>query len=222
MKNKIKVIGNIYCAGVYGMRCKDSKNYLYIGSAIEINDALSRHLYNLKRGLYTTNKAVLQKYYDMGELVFEIIKESCHDKISEMTFEQKESLQEALSVLEEFYIELYKETVCNTQRRVTKHSSNKDEFSTIKRSRSNTGSRNPNCRHDERIIAEILWLKINGYKPREIEKYYKGIIKKNYISAIGVQKWIHLEPIKPDFIKNKEAESTAIESTSSSATAIAQ
>lgn len=221
MKNRMKVIGNIYVAGVYGIRCRNSEGYLYIGSGIEINDCLSRHIYFLKRGLYTdTNKAILQKYYDMGELVFEVIKESCHTKINEMSIEEKESLQQALSVLEKFYIDLYKDSCCNKQKLVTKHSSNKNKLSTYKRSIVNRGSKNPNSKYDEKMIAEILWLKLNGYKPRDIEKYYKDI-NKTYISAIGITKWIYLEPVMPEFIKEKEIEKSANNSTSCD-TAISQ
>jgi len=202
MRNKMEVLGNIYVAGIYGIRCKGHDSYLYIGSAIEINDALSRHLYNLKRGLYAnTNKAVLQKYYDMGELVFETIKESSDEKVSNMTFEQKESLHEALSVLEEFYIKLYSKSCCNCQKSVTRHSSNHDKFSTYKRRQANTGSNNPHSKYDEKMIAEILWLKSNGYSNKQIEQIYKDKgIKSNYICAIGLTKWIYLEPIKPDYI----------------------
>lgn len=202
MENKMIIKGNIYCAGVYGIRRKDSESYLYIGSSLEINDALSRHLYFLKRGLYAnTNKAILQKYYDMGELTFEVVKESCHDKISEMSIKQKENLHKALSVLEKMYIDLYKDSICNKQMSVKKHSSNKNGITRFKRRKANLGNNNPNSKYNSEIIAEILWLKMNGYKAKEIEKMYEDIgIKANYIYLIGVQKWIHLEPVKPDFI----------------------
>lgn len=206
MNNKMKVIGNIYCAGVYGMRCKSSEeDYLYVGSSIECNDAMSRHLYFLKRGLYEdTNKAILQKEYDNNNLVFEVIKTSCFDKVNEMGIKQKDNLQKELSVLEKFYIDLYKKTVCNKQKSVTKHSSNKNTITRYKRRQSNTGSKNPNNKYNEKIIAEILWLKINGYKAKEIEQIYKAVgIKANYITCIGLTKWIHLEPRKPSFIGNK-------------------
>jgi hypothetical protein len=71
MKNKMIVAegNNIYCWGVYGIRLKDSRkyeDYLYIGSG-QINDRYASHGYFLKRTLYEgTNKAILQKYYDLG------------------------------------------------------------------------------------------------------------------------------------------------------------
>jgi len=198
----MEIKGDIYCAGVYGMREKGSDKYLYIGSGLEINDCLSRHLYFLKRGLYADKKkAILQEKYDLQELVFEVIKESCHTKISEMSKEEKENLNKALSVLEQFYIEMYKDSVCNTQKVVNRTSSNRDELSTIKRKRANIGSNNPNSRYNEMVISNILWLKMNGYKAKEIEEMYKDIgIRGSYIYLIGAYKWIHLKPIKPSFI----------------------
>ncbi|MBS5824629.1 MAG: hypothetical protein KID00_12410 [Clostridium argentinense] len=47
------------------------------------------------------------------------------------------------------------------------------------------------------MMAEILWLKQNGYKSKEIsniiEDNYKIDVKKTYISSIGVYKWIHID-----------------------------
>ncbi len=205
MKNKLNVLSDVYCAGVYGMRCKKSQEYLYIGSSLEINDALSRHLYYLKRGLYAdTNKEIIQKYYDLGELVFEVVKESCHDKVTEMSSQEKENLHKALSVLEQFYIELNKDTICNKQMTVKKFSSSPNKLSTYRRRMANIGNKNPNCLYDEKIIAEILWLKLNGYKPKEIsrliEENYGIDINTKYISAIGLSKWIHIEGKKPDWV----------------------
>ncbi|KNY26344.1 hypothetical protein [Pseudobacteroides cellulosolvens] len=202
MNDKMKVVGNIYCAGVYGMRLKGSQEYIYVGSAIEINDALSRHNYYLKRGLYNnTNKQILQYYFDLEELIFEVIHESEHKKVKEMSFQEKENLHKALSVLEKFYIEMYRSSCCNTQNEVSKHSSNKDMSTTIKRQKVNSGSNNPNSKYKNKIIAEILWLKINGYKPKQIAEFYKDV-NKGYISQIGITKWIHLEPIKPEFVED--------------------
>lgn len=203
MKNKMCVEGNIYCAGVYGIRRKDEETYLYIGSSIECNDSMSRHLHYLKRGLYEdTNKFILQKAYDNYELVFEIIKTSCFTKVNEMTKLEKENLQKELSVLEQFYIGLHKDTICNLHKKVTKHSSNRNIITRNKRRKANLGNRNPNNKYSERLIAEILWLKNNGYKAKDIEEKYKKIgIRSNYILSIGLTKWTHLEPIKPEWYK---------------------
>lgn len=217
MINKMKIEGNIYTPGVYGMKIAGTEEYLYIGSSIEINDAFSRHGYFLKRGLYTdTNKAILQEKYDIGVLEFVVIKESEHKHlVKDMSVGKKEDLQKALSTLEQFYINLYKTTVCNVQKSVTKHSSNRDGLSTYKRRKANIGTRNPNVKYDERIIAEILWLKLNGYKPKEIEKLYEEIgIKSRYIVNIGLTRWIHTDAIMPNFLHGKEVESIGVETTS--------
>ncbi len=204
MKSKMIVKGEVTVAGVYEMATKDGV-ILYNGSALEVNDALSRHLYSLKRGYYMeTNKRPLQEAYDREDLVFYVIHVSAHnDEVRNMTEQQKEDLQKALGVLEQFNIRLNKDTVCNSHMSVTKHSSNKNKMSTYKRRMANRGTLNPNTKYSELIIAEILWLKLNGYKPSEIVEYYKDINQK-YISSIGITKWIHLEPIKPDFIEDKK------------------
>lgn len=216
MKSKMLIKGEINVAGVYEMATKDGI-ILYNGSALEVNDALSRHLYNLKRGYYMdTNKRPLQEAYDREDLVFYVIHKSAYnDEVRNMTTKQKEDLQKALGVIEQLNIALNKKTVCNCQKSVLKHSSNKDEYSTIRRHNSNVGNKNPHVKYDEKLIAEILWLKENGYKPKQIEKIYSDYgIKSSYIAAIGIWKWAELEPIKPDFIKEKEIESTPIDTTS--------
>ncbi|MBU3153487.1 hypothetical protein [Clostridium estertheticum] len=203
MKNKMEVVGNIYVPGVYGMRVKDTEEFLYVGSGSEINDCLSRHCFYLKRGLYEdTNKSILQEKYDLGILVFEVIKESEYTELfKDMSVKQKEALQIALGVLEKFYIDMYKETICNQQMFVKKHSSNKNAGTTMKRRKANLGKNNPNSKYSESMISEILWLKMNGYTSKQIEELYSEYaIKDTYIYHIGVSKWIHLEPVKPSFI----------------------
>ncbi|NFE72553.1 hypothetical protein FC758_01240 [Clostridium botulinum] len=210
MKSKMIVEGNIYVAGVYQMRTKNGV-VLYVGSAIEINDALSsRHLYNLKRGKYAdTNKRILQDAYDREDLIFEVIHKSAFaDEVRNMTMQQKEDLQKALGVLEEFYIDLYKDTVCNSQYSVTKHSSSPNAETTLKRRIANKGTNNPNCKYDEVIISEILYFKLMGYKPKKImnliQGHYEIEIGNSYISQIGVKKWIYTEPIKPIWYESVE------------------
>mgnify|MGYP001226933805 CR=1 FL=1 len=201
MKSKMEVKGEIKVAGVYQMATRAGK-VLYVGSSIEIGNALTRHNYNLKRGKYAdTNKRVLQEAYDRDDLIFEVIHKSAfNNEVRNMNIDQKENLQLALGVLEEFYINLNKETICNQQKTVHMRSSNKDKYSTIKRSKANLGSKNPNVKYSEKILAEILWMKLYGYKPRKIAEFYKDI-PQNYISCIGITKWIFLEPSRPDFIE---------------------
>lgn len=209
MQNKMNVVGNIYCYGIYCMKEHGENGKVYYVGSGEINDCLSRHLFYLKRGLYEgTNKVILQDKYDMDSLDFTVLHESeSKDNYKNFSKQQKEDLQKAMSVLEEFYINLYKDTVCNTQMSVTRHSSNKNSLSTIKRRHVNLDSNNPNAKHPEKIIAEILFLKLNGYKPSQIHEIYKDMgIDKNYIYQIGISKWIFLEPIKPTFIEEQEVD----------------
>jgi hypothetical protein len=170
----IKVAGNIYCAGVYGIRTKEMKDYLYIGSAIEINDALSRHKHNLKNNKYNKgNKKVLQDKFDEGEqLIFEVIWTSCfHSK--NLNDEQKDALQEELSVIEEFYINFYR-ICCNCQKSVTKHSSNKDKLSTYKRQIANRGENNPHCTklNKEKVKQIKIYQKNNTYNDKQLAEMY--------------------------------------------------
>ncbi len=207
MKNKmiVKNKKRIYCAGIYCLKNVENNEILYVGSAIECNDALSRHLYNLKRNLYEgTNKEPLGSVYNRGSLEFEVIRVSEYsDAVRSMSDKEKESLQEALSVLEKFYIDLHKDTIINVQMRVTKHSSNNSYISRYKRQIANRGSNNPNVRHDGKLMAEILWLKNNTkMKPREIAKYYS--LSSNYICRIGYDRWLHLHPIKPEWYMDLE------------------
>lgn len=205
MENKMQVKGNIYTAGVYYMKAIDTGKVLYVGSAgmsEHINNALSRHLYYLKRGLYTTtNKVILQREYDNYNLMFEVMLN--YDSISD----------EKLSDVEQAHIKLNKNTICNCQQSVTRHSSNKNKLSTYKRQLANRNSNNPNNKYDENLIAEILWLKLHNYKPKQIINLYKDnneeLPSSQYISMIGISKWIYLEPIKPSFIKDLEVEHSA-------------
>jgi hypothetical protein len=203
----MEVKGNIYAAGIYGMRLKSSKeftDYLYIGSSTEMNDAKSRHNSWMSKGSYAnTNKLILQKEYNNNNLVFEVIRESQFSsvEVQKMNEKEKENLQKSLSSLEQMYINLYRDSCCNCQKSVTKHSSNHNEETTLKRKASNQGSNNPHCKYDEKMISNIIWLKENGYKVKDIEKIYadKGI-KSAYICCLGITKWLHIEAIKPDFI----------------------
>jgi hypothetical protein len=206
MKNKMKIIGNIYCAGVYCLKNFETEEVLLVGSGIECNDRLSWYLYHLKRDLFEgTNKEPLQAIYDRGLLVFEMLHISEHSsEVKDMTDKEKEPLQQALSVLEKMYIDLYKDTVLNVQMSVIKRSSNKDKFSTIKRRRANIGSKNPRSIYDEKIICEILWINKNtDLQPKEIIKHYEGLIKQGYISRIGLDRFIYSVPVKPDWYKGE-------------------
>ena len=203
MKNKMEIKCNVHVAGVYTMSTKLGK-VLYVGSSVEIGNALSRHLYNLKRGKYTeTNKKALQLAYDREDLVFEVIHESAHNSdVNSMTVAQKEDLQKALGVLEEMYIDLYKSTICNVQRKVTKSSSAGDENTLERRRAANIGSNNPNAQHDEELVANILYFKELGLKPREIVELlleHDIEVDNRYISRLGITRWITLKAKSPEW-----------------------
>lgn len=201
MINKMVVKGETNVAGVYEMATKAGV-ILYNGSAIEVGDALSRHLYNLKRGYYmNTNKRPLQEAFDRYDLVFYVIHKSAYnDEVRNMTTQQKEDLQKALGVIEQFNIELNKATVCNKIMKVTKSSSSPSNKTSWKRHTVNRGSKNPNNKHDTEVIANILYLKEQGLKPRQIIELlleHDINIKNSYISRIGVDRWIYIQSVKP-------------------------
>lgn len=208
MLKKIEVKGNIYIAGVYAFRDKLNGKYLYIGSSVEVNDAFSRHKHYLKNGEYTnSNKKVLQDEYNKGNLMFEVIHTSTHKRVWRMSKNEKFYLQLALGVLEKFYIRLLEEQVCNTQRSVTKHSSNRDANSTNKRRLVNLGEKNPNCKYDRKMIEEIIWLKNNTKCTLEqiqelIKQQYKITISTKYLYQIGIWKWRWVEGNYPEWLKD--------------------
>lgn len=205
MKNKMKTVGDIYTYGVYGIQTTEGK-MVYVGSG-EINACMGRHLHFLKRGLYKdTNKAAMQKLYDLGVLEFIVIHESEQkDNYKTFTIAQREQLDEAMSVLEQLYISIYRDTICNSHNTVKRHSSNHDASTTDKRRKANTGELNPMNKYSEELISNILWLKENGYKPQDIlemliEHEVDNNISKEYMSALGREKWIHLESKRPLWI----------------------
>lgn len=206
MRGKLLIenVEDIYYAGAYIMKNRKTDEVKYVGTALAINEAINdRHYFYMKNGQYSdTNKKELQDLYDNDNLSFEVIYKGFDNAtVRKMSEEEKIQLNEYLSVIEQFYIERYEDTICNMQKVVRRRSSNRDDSSTIKRRNSNKGVNNPRCKYDERIISEILWLKMNGYKAKEIEEIYKDAgIRGSYIYMIGIQKWIHAIPIKPSFI----------------------
>lgn len=207
MVNKMIIKSETNVAGVYQMETLAGVP-LYNGSSIEIGDALSRHLYNLKRGKYmNTNKRPLQLAYDREDLVFKVIHVSAfNDEIRNMTTQQKEDLQKALGVIEQFNIELNKKTVCNKVMKVTKFSTSPSNKTSWKRHESNRGSKNPNSKYDTQVIANILYLKEQGLKPKKIMELLLENdinINSNYISRIGADRWMYIESKCPSWFSNE-------------------
>lgn len=103
MRGKIEIENNnINCAGIYGIKLQGYLNYLYIDTALNISDEISKHTYCLKNNLYSrTDKDIVQHFYNEGyNLKIEVLKESCHDTVAEMTIKEKVNLFRALKVLE--------------------------------------------------------------------------------------------------------------------------
>lgn len=209
MKNLLKEVkGNIYGLGVYCLR--DDEQILYVGSGM-MNDRLQSHLYMLKRGKYEgTNKDILQRKYNIGELSFEVLHFSENNPTYiNGTDEQRKAIQQSLETLEQFYYNLYHETVCNKISKIRKFSTSPDSSTSWKRREANKGSNNPNAKLSETVIKWIAWFKENGYKPREIVKLLEqqGInVKNSYISRIKADRWIYIQGVKPSFIESEVAE----------------
>lgn len=203
MKNLLKnVEGNIYGLGVYCFKDTDGK-VLYVGSGM-INDRLQSHLYSLKRGRYEdTNKSILQKTYNVGLLSFEVLHFSENNsEYLHMSDSEKEAVQKALETLEQMYVNLYKDTICNKFRHITKWSTSPNEETTLRRRNANIGANNPNCGHDEKLVANILWFKEQGFKPKQIVEMlleHDIEVTNRYISSLGVKRWIYLDAKKPEW-----------------------
>ncbi|GKX66014.1 hypothetical protein [Inconstantimicrobium mannanitabidum] len=174
-----------------------------------LNDRLQSHLYMLKRGKYEgTNKDILQRKYNLGELTFEVLHFSENNSTYlNGTKEEREAIQQSLETLEQFYYNLYKDTVCNKISKIKKFSTSPDSSTSWKRREANRGSKNPNSKHSKVLIEWIAWFKEQGYKPRQIAEILEqhGIdINKNYISAIKVSRWIYIESKKPTWFAESE------------------
>lgn len=203
MKNLLnEVRGNIYGLGVYCFKDTEGK-VLYVGSGM-MNDRLSSHLHHLKRSNYEgTNKDALQKIYNYGDLTFEVLHFSANNSdYLNGTNKERQVIQKSLEVLEKFYYELYKDTVCNKIGTIHKFSTSPDEFTTYKRHRANRGNNNPNrsndSNRDERILSEVLWLKCNSdMKVTDIAKHYD--LSYQYVFKIGYNRWLDLIPRRPEW-----------------------
>lgn len=182
MKNLLKeVTGNIYGMGVYCFEA-DGK-VLYIGSGM-LNDRLQAHLYNLKRGLYEgTNKTILQKKYNLGELSFKVLHFSENNSTYiNGTESQKKAIQESLQVLEQFYYDVYKDTVCNVMSIIKKWSTSPTLKTTKLRQLKNRGENNPRAKFTVGQIKEIKQLLDAGLSYQEIADKFNSTY--GYIAQI--------------------------------------
>jgi hypothetical protein len=159
MKNLLKEVkGNIYGLGVYCF-IADGK-VLYVGSGM-MNDRLQSHIYMLKRGKYEgTNKDILQRKYNVGELIFEVLHFSENNSTYlNGTDAERKAIQQSLETLEQFYYDLYKESCCNKISNIKKFSTSPSNKTSWKRREANRGSNNPNAKIDKTIIEWIAWFK---------------------------------------------------------------
>ncbi|MBU3215857.1 hypothetical protein LL033_11915 [Clostridium estertheticum] len=222
MKSKMKVTeDNLHVLGIYAIQTKEGVP-IYVGSSsMEVVSALGRHLYFLKRGQYAdTNKAEMQKLYDMECLEFVILKEiETMDVYRNMSTLEKEQLNECMSVWEQLYIDMYRDTIVNSHNTVHRHSSNKNDGTTTEKRRlANIGSKNPMSKYSEELISNILYLKENGYKPQAImemlEKHNVNMdMDKQYISILGASRWVYTSSKKPIWLEenNEEIEPIQLE-----------
>lgn len=204
IKKLLEELTSVKGAGIYALKCHDE--ILYIGSSQEMGDARTRHNSNLKYNRYlNTNKDKIQQLYNKGENIeFIVLHRSAHnEELKSMNKEQKKSLQKALSVLEQLFINLYKDTIVNKQSTVKRHSSNRNENTTRLRRLKNLGSQNPNIKYDEESIKEILWLKENGFSVKRIKELLEEreiMMSESYIYKIGKLRWKHIKGKKPSWI----------------------
>ena len=182
MKNLLKeVTGNIYGMGVYCF--KDGDTVLYVGSGM-LNDRLQSHLFNMKRGLYEgSNKDILQRKYNLGELCFEVLWFSANNsEYLNGTESEKKAIQESLQVLEQFYYDMYKDTVCNKMSTIKKWSTSPTPETTKLRQLKNRGENNPRAKFTVGQIKEIKQLLDAGLSYQEIADKFNSTY--GYIAQI--------------------------------------
>jgi hypothetical protein len=183
----------LFYIGVYALKVDGVTRY--IGSGM-LNDRKDNHQRNLRQGLYNnTNKQVLQDAFENGNLSMEVL--HCSVSNSRYLNATKEEQIEALTsigIFEQLYYNIHKNTACNSMRKITKFSTSPTQETTLKRSMANRAEKNPNIKYDPKVIANILFLKEIGLKPKEIIELMQKqgiVIAKNYIYLIGKTKWLN-------------------------------
>lgn len=180
MEKRLRVEGNIYVSGVYGIYTKarnGRREYLYIGSAKECNDAKSRHQSMLRYGRYgNTKKQFLQECWNANvELYFCVIEE-----VTEY---------EARVEAEQYYIDKYREEIVNGYDKAKVRNTIVTEEEHIRRSEANRGENNPNCRLRKKQVKEIRYLYDNTeMKQHEIADMY-NISTMHVNNIINYRKW---------------------------------
>lgn len=172
--------------GIYGLIDKEN-DYIYLGQSADISRRWSNHGSYLKKNEHRYKE--IQNAYNKGVLGWTIL---------------EECLEEELADREDWWFKNAPKMgyiVVNKQKFGKKEHRVKD---TSLMQKAQTGSNNPNCRYDEELIQNVIWMKDNGYSAKEIIEIlleHDIEMNKNYVYLIGKTKWKHLEGVKPEFIE---------------------
>ncbi|CAK7084296.1 GIY-YIG nuclease family protein [Tissierella sp.] len=171
---KQKLIGR---SGVYAILINDVIRYIG-SSASDLESRQSNHLRKLKKG---THRRDLQKLYDEsgGDFKFYVL-DYCDS--------------ESVYILEKLHIEIHKDTIVDQEKiiKLDKHIRTKEEKREISKkfSKIMRGENNPNSKISEQQAIEIIIMKQQGIKHKDIADIYG--ISQSQIAKIGYEKWSYL------------------------------
>lgn len=144
--------------GVYCIKTMQSK-VLYIGGTKDLGDAYSRHKSNLINGKYAeTNKHKLQLAFNTEDLIFTVL-ENC-------IFEKQDEIETR-------YIEMYKDTLLNSDKKGKHRKSKSTPEETLRRRQANLGENNPHCiKLNADKVVVIKEMLEDGIKQTEIAEKF--------------------------------------------------
>lgn len=152
----------------------------YIGSSVNIESRKSNHLANLRKGIHKNKK--LQKIYDeLGEehLAFYVL-DYCDT--------------ESLYILENYHIQIHKDTIVNRGRVIKTDKYVRDEKESRqfreKMSKIMRGEGNPNAQLTEKEAIKIIEMKNKGVEYKDIADKFN--IRESYVADIGRIRWRYL------------------------------
>lgn len=177
-------------AGIYKIEDIETGN-VYVGKADKDNGILKR--WSCHKSLMKARKHYCKELQD----AFNSDPKRIKWEILEEFYGEDEELIEK----EQYWIDYCKKidgwNVLNKAKAVVR-SKVKD---TSKMRLAQVGENNGNNKFSAKTVSEILWLRINGYKPKQINEFYEGMgIRAEYICRIGTDRWVHIKPTKPSFI----------------------
>ncbi|WIV10530.1 GIY-YIG nuclease family protein [Proteiniborus sp. MB09-C3] len=182
--SKQKLIGK---TGIYAILINDVIRY--IGSSVNLESRKSNHLARLRKG---THHKELQKLFDKyGEESFKFYVLDYCNKSSCYELEKLHMMIHADTIVNENKVRDTKKKV----RRGLESKNHKDKFSKLM-----SGENNPNAKISEKIASEILWMKQNT-DMKQIEIVEKYGVTIGIVSRIGRDRWVGVEPIKPDWFE---------------------